>query len=79
MNLDKTLLNNIPGESENNSFRKTFAREEGRLIELIQEILEDIKIYFERFGCMVFAMALTGIVMSLNYKRMNLNETKTPL
>ena len=49
MNLDKTLLNNIPGESENNSFRKTFAREEGRLIELIQVILEDIKIYFERF------------------------------
>jgi len=29
--------------------KKTFAREEGRLIEVIQVILEDIKIYFERF------------------------------
>jgi len=35
---------------------KTFAQEEGRLIEVIQIILEDIKIYFERFGCVVFAM-----------------------
>ena len=32
---------------------KTFAREEGRLIEIIQVILEDIKIYFERFECLV--------------------------
>ena len=47
------MLNNIPGESENNSFRKTFTREEGKLLEIIQVILEDIKIYFERFGCLV--------------------------
>jgi len=31
------------------TIEKTFAQEEGRLIEVIQVILEDIKIYFERF------------------------------
>jgi len=31
------------------SIFKTFAQGEGRLIEVIQVILEDIKIYFERF------------------------------
>jgi len=33
---------------------KIFAGEEGRLIEVIQVILENIKIYFELFVCLVF-------------------------
>jgi len=65
LNLDKTLINNIPGESENNSSRKTFAGEEGRLIELIQEILEDIKIYVERFGCRIRRIGIICIAEHL--------------